>query len=75
MLNYVSVVPLNIKGMVVEAITPERVYVPTDAGTYSAAFHYAFYLWKMGATIVGVPSSQALNTIPLYLLDIIEGKR
>ena len=73
MSNYASVAPLNIK--VVEAITPERVYVLTDAGTYSAAFHYAFYLWKMGATIVGVPSSQALNTIPLYLLDIIEGKR
>lgn len=39
-----------------------RVYVLTDARTYSAAFHYAFYLWKMGATLVGVPSSLAPNT-------------
>jgi len=42
--------------------TPEHVYVLTDEVTFSAAFHYAFYLWKMGATIVGVPSSQAPNT-------------
>ncbi len=28
--------------------TPEKVYVLTDVGTFSAAFHYAFYLWKMG---------------------------
>jgi hypothetical protein len=42
--------------------TPQKIYVLTDANTFSAAFHYAFYLWKMGATIVGVPSSQAPNT-------------
>ena len=42
--------------------TPEHVYVLTDPGTFSAAFHYAFFLWKMGATIVGVPCSQAPNT-------------
>lgn len=42
--------------------TPEQVYVLTDPGTFSAAFHYAFFLWKMGATVVGVPSSQAPNT-------------
>ncbi len=42
--------------------SPERVFVITDEGTFSAAFHYAFYLWKMGATVVGVPSSQAPNT-------------
>lgn len=42
--------------------TPEHIYVLTDPGTFSAAFHYAFYLWKMGATIVGVSSSQAPNT-------------
>ena len=42
--------------------TPEHVYVLTDPGTFSAAFHYAFFLWKMGATIVGVTSSQAPNT-------------
>ena len=42
--------------------TPERVFVLTDSGTFSAAFHYAFYLWKLGATIVGVPSQQAPNT-------------
>lgn len=42
--------------------TPSRLYVLTDEKTFSAAFHYAFYLWKMGATIVGVPSRQAPNT-------------
>ncbi len=42
--------------------TPQNIFVLTDAGTFSAAFHYAFYLWKMGATLVGVPSSQAPNT-------------
>ena len=41
---------------------PEHVYVLTDPTTFSAAFHFAYYLWKMGATIVGVPSSQAPNT-------------
>ncbi len=41
--------------------TPERVFVITNDGTFSAALHYAFYLWKMGATVVGVPSSQAPN--------------
>lgn len=41
---------------------PEHVYVVTDANTFSAAFHYAYYLWKMGATVVGVPSRQAPNT-------------
>lgn len=42
--------------------TPKHIYVLADADTYSAAFHYMFYLWKMGAKIVGVPSSQAPNT-------------
>ncbi len=42
--------------------TPEQVYVLADAETFSAGFHYMFYLWKMGAKIVGVPSSQAPNT-------------
>ena len=42
--------------------TPQHVYVLTDPGTFSAAFHYAFFLWKMGATIVGVSSSQAPDT-------------
>lgn len=42
--------------------TPERVFVVTNEGTFSAAFHYAFFLWRMGATVVGVPSSQAPNT-------------
>lgn len=40
---------------------PERIYVVTDAGTFSAAFHYAFYLNKLGALIVGETSSQAPN--------------
>ena len=42
--------------------TPRHVYVMTDTGTFSAAFHYTFFLWKMGATVVGVPSRQAPNT-------------
>ena len=42
--------------------TPEHVYVLINPNTYSAAFHYAFYLWKMGAKIVGLPSKQAPNT-------------
>lgn len=41
---------------------PKHVYVVTDAYTFSAAFHYAYYLWRMGATVVGVPSCQAPNT-------------
>ena len=41
---------------------PEQVYVLTNTWTYSAAFQYAFYLWKMGAVVVGVPSMQAPNT-------------
>lgn len=42
--------------------TPKNVFVITDAGTFSAAFHYTFYLWKMGAAVVGIPCSQAPNT-------------
>lgn len=41
---------------------PEHVYVVTDALTFSAAFHFSYYLWRMGATVVGVTSSQAPNT-------------
>ncbi len=42
--------------------TPKKIFVITNSGTFSAAFHFAFYLWKMGATVVGVPTSQAPNT-------------
>lgn len=42
--------------------TPDHVYVLINPTTYSAAFHYAFFLWKMGATVVGLPSKQAPNT-------------
>lgn len=41
---------------------PKQIFVVTDPFTNSAAFHYAFYLWKMGAHLVGVPTSQAPNT-------------
>lgn len=41
---------------------PQHIYVVTDPGTFSAAFHYAFFLWRMGATIVGVPSRQSPNS-------------
>lgn len=46
----------------ISVYTPKNVFVVTDAQTFSAAFHYAFYLWKMGAKIVGTSSSQAPNT-------------
>lgn len=42
--------------------TPEHIYVITNERTFSAAFHYTFYLWKMGATLAGIPSGQAPNT-------------
>ena len=42
--------------------TPENIYVLTGPNTFSAAFHYAFFLWKMGAKVVGVTSTQAPNT-------------
>lgn len=42
--------------------TPEHVYVLINPTTFSAAFHYMFYLWKMGATVVGTPCKQAPNT-------------
>lgn len=40
---------------------PDNIYVVTDGGTFSAAFHFAFYLDRMGATIVGEASSQSPN--------------
>lgn len=42
-------------------IDQKQIFVITESQTNSAAFHYAFYLWKMGAKLVGVPSSQAPN--------------
>lgn len=36
-----------------------RIFVLISPRTFSAAFHFAWYLWKMGATLVGVASSQA----------------
>lgn len=41
---------------------PSRIFAVTNERTFSAAFHYAFYLWKMGVTLVGIPSSLATNT-------------
>lgn len=41
---------------------PRNIYVLIDNNTFSAAFHYTFYLWKMGATVVGIPCRQAPNT-------------
>lgn len=61
--NAMSSVPDKLEAQHGEAVyTPQHVYVVTDATTFSAAFHYAFFLWKMGATVVGVPSRQAPNT-------------
>lgn len=41
--------------------TPKKVVVLCDPGTFSAAFHMMAYLRDMGATVVGVPSSQSPN--------------
>ncbi len=42
--------------------TPPKVVVLCDADTFSAAFHFMYYLRAMGATVVGVTSSQSPNT-------------
>lgn len=42
--------------------TPKNVFVVTDSYTFSAAFHYTFFLSNMGAKVAGVTSSQAPNT-------------
>jgi hypothetical protein len=42
--------------------TPKKVVVLCDTGTFSAAFHMMAYLRDMGATVLGVPSSQSPNT-------------
>lgn len=41
--------------------TPKRIVVLCDPGTFSAAFHMMAYLKDMGATVIGVPSSQSPN--------------
>lgn len=41
---------------------PADVYVITDGGTFSAAYHTAHYLRQLGAKVIGVASSQAPNT-------------
>jgi hypothetical protein len=40
--------------------TPELV-VLINTGTFSAAYHFEYHLWHLGATLVGVPSAQAGN--------------
>ena len=42
--------------------TPKEIYVITDEHTFSAAFHITYMMWRMGAKVEGVPSSQAPNT-------------
>lgn len=41
---------------------PPSVVVICDAYTFSAAFHFLFYLRDLGAKVVGVPSGQSPNT-------------
>lgn len=41
--------------------TPKKIVVLCDANTFSAAFHVMAYFKDMGATVVGVPSSQSPN--------------
>jgi hypothetical protein len=54
----------------------EPLYRPTvivlvDAGTFSAAYHAAYVLWRLGAVVVGVPPAQAgnayTNVVPIEL--------
>ncbi len=40
---------------------PKNIVVLTDPGTYSAAFHFLYYLHHMGAKSVGVPPRQSPN--------------
>lgn len=40
---------------------PENIVVLTDPGTFSAGFHFLFYLHHLGAKSVGVPPSQSPN--------------
>ena len=40
---------------------PRNIVVLTDQGTYSAAFHFLYYLHHMGAKSVGVPPMQPPN--------------
>ena len=49
--NCISSVPEELRKQQGKALyTPEHIYVITNERTFSAAFHYTFYLWKMGAT-------------------------
>jgi hypothetical protein len=42
--------------------TPAQVVMLCDGDTYSAAFHFLYYLRELGAKVVGVPPGQAPNT-------------
>ncbi len=42
--------------------TPANVVVLCDEGTFSAAFHFLFFLRELGASVVGVAPGQAPNT-------------
>lgn len=41
--------------------TPKEIYVVTDEHTFSAAFHTAYMMWRMGAKVVGVISARMQN--------------
>ena len=41
--------------------TPKKVVVLCNPATFSAAFHFMFYLHELGARVVGVPSAQSPN--------------
>ena len=42
-----------------------------DVQTFSAAFHTAYMLWKMGAKVVGVPSGQDAELLYIEKLKIV----
>jgi hypothetical protein len=43
------------------AVHTPSVVVLVDPGTFSAAYHFVYRLWHLGAKMVGVPSAQAGN--------------
>jgi hypothetical protein len=49
------------RGLNGRALYTPTVLVLVDAATFSAAYHFMYRLWHLGAKIVGVPSSQAGN--------------
>lgn len=50
-----------VRGLEGAPIHSPSVLVLVDPSTFSAAYHFAYRVWHLGAKVVGVPSSQAGN--------------